>query len=111
MPDVLAAAGTVSTPVVGRGMIDALLPVGRDCDCGFPLVWFGDRQVCAVYGRHPAGRQPVHFRDRRAEFADLIETSLAATDHPKPRRSSVDPVTASTRRAERHRHRVRVVPS
>ena len=31
----------------------ALLPVGRDCDCGFPLVWHWDGQRCAVYGTHP----------------------------------------------------------
>ncbi len=34
-------------------MIDSLLPVGRDCDCGFPLVWSGGHQRCAVYGSHP----------------------------------------------------------
>lgn len=42
-----------------------LTPVGRDCDCGFPLVWVGDRKVCSVYGSHPPvlspSAQPVQF--------------------------------------------------
>ena len=29
-----------------------LLPVGKDCDCGQPLVWRDNRQSCAVYGAH-----------------------------------------------------------
>lgn len=29
-----------------------LLPVGRDCDCGQPLVWSDGHQWCAVYGSH-----------------------------------------------------------
>lgn len=31
---------------------DALVPVGRDCDCGMPLVWRQGHQWCAVYGSH-----------------------------------------------------------
>ena len=47
-----------------------LTPVGRDCDCGFPLVWVGDRQVCAVYGSHPPvispSAQPIRFVENAA---------------------------------------------
>jgi len=44
---------------------DAILPVGRDCECGQPMIWVDDFERCAVYGRHlprhpsPRGRHPV----------------------------------------------------
>lgn len=31
---------------------EALLPVGKDCDCGHPLIWWQGNQRCAVYGTH-----------------------------------------------------------
>lgn len=31
---------------------EALLPVGKNCDCGHPLVWHHGQQWCAVYGTH-----------------------------------------------------------
>lgn len=50
----------------------ALVPVGRDCDCGHPLVWVGDEQRCAVYGTHPAPAQPVRFRAAPGAHDELI---------------------------------------
>lgn len=49
-----------------------LVPVGRDCDCGHPLVWYGDDQRCAVYGRHPAPAQPIHFRSAPGPHDELV---------------------------------------
>ena len=52
-----------------------LLPVGRDCDCGHPLVWFHNEQRCAVYGRHrPADEYPLRIvRDMNAPLAWLVD--------------------------------------
>ena len=44
---------------------EALMPVGKDCDCGYPLVWRRDKQVCSVYGTHPT---PIHYRHPRIEL-------------------------------------------
>lgn len=56
----------------------ALLPVGRDCDCGFPLVWFGERQLCAVYGSHPTPSDRVYFRSGVGGYDELIRASMDA---------------------------------
>jgi hypothetical protein len=40
-----------------------MIPVGRDCDCGYPLVWRLGEKWCAVYGSHPL---PDHERHRVA---------------------------------------------
>lgn len=50
----------------------ALVPVGRDCDCGHPMVWYGDEQRCAVYGSHPAPPQPIHFRSAPGPHDELL---------------------------------------
>ena len=65
---------------------DAIIPVGKDCDCGHPLVWRNGRQICAVYGRHPdadeiaswgdSEARLIHYRNRNAPGADLIALSL-----------------------------------
>ena len=55
---------------------DALLPVGRDCDCGQPLVWRRGKQWCAVYGSHPTF---VPIVNRRAPGALLIRDLVEAT--------------------------------
>jgi hypothetical protein len=59
---------------------DALLPVGRDCDCGCPLVWRHGKQWCAVYGSHPA---QVHYRFPDAPGARLIELCMAAPNNSR----------------------------
>lgn len=75
-------------------MIDALLPVGRDCDCGHPLVWRSGQQVCAVYGRHPAEPEHaafsdssagtrVHYRNRNAPGARLVALCLDAPNNTR----------------------------
>ena len=52
----------------------ALLPVGRDCDCGFPLVWHRNHQICAVYGTHPPPLEPLRInRDYNAPLAWLVD--------------------------------------
>lgn len=66
-------------------MIDSLLPVGRDCDCGHPLVWRNGMTRCAVYGSHPAPADPVHFRDWSAPGARLVQ---AVTLNTYPRKKA-----------------------
>lgn len=61
---------------------DPLLPVGRDCDCGHPLVWRRGEQVCAVFGSHPAPGQRIGFRSPgSAAGRRLIDSLLAADRH------------------------------
>ena len=72
-------------------MSDAIIPVGKDCDCGHPLIWNAGRQVCAVYGRHPSDDETVsftraeerliHYRDRGAPGAALIAAVMAAPNN------------------------------
>jgi hypothetical protein len=63
-----------------------LIPVGRDCDCGNPLVWHGDEQRCAVYGTHPAPAQLVHFRTGpRSTAIDRMLIDLASSPCPASR--------------------------
>lgn len=61
---------------------DALVPVGRDCDCGMPLVWRHGHQWCAVYGSHShtavSGRGGVPLRFLRPIDATL---AMLATRH------------------------------
>jgi hypothetical protein len=59
---------------------DALLPVGKDCDCGSPLVWRHGEQWCAVYGSHPTW---LHFRANEAPGAELIRLSLEAPNNTR----------------------------
>lgn len=61
----------------------ALVPVGRDCDCGFPLVWRGNKPYCCVWGSHPA---PVHYRFPDAPGARLVELVMEA---PNMSRSAI----------------------
>lgn len=61
-----------------------LLPVGKDCDCGHPLVWRDGEQWCAVYGRHPARPQEVRFRNYSAPGARLV-AELTAMRDPNPK--------------------------
>jgi hypothetical protein len=61
----------------------ALLPVGKDCDCGHPLVWRHGQQWCAVWGSHPA---PVHYRFPDAPGAALIQLCMA---EPSMSRSAI----------------------
>jgi hypothetical protein len=58
-------------------MTDAVLAVGRDCDCGMPMIWRDGAQRCAVYGSHPAPADPVHFRDHGAPGARLVDELTA----------------------------------
>ena len=51
---------------------EALLPVGRDCECGCPLVWRQGHQWCAVYGSHPT----EIMQDRSAPGAELISLCM-----------------------------------
>lgn len=61
---------------------DALLPVGKDCDCGFPLVWRHGKQWCSVYGSHPVS---LGMRDRTAVLANVVD-ELAAMPMPKAKK-------------------------
>lgn len=46
-----------------------LVPVGRSCDCGHPLVWRDGKPWCAVYGAHAPY---IHWRDTAALGAQLV---------------------------------------
>lgn len=65
-----------------------LLPVGRDCDCGLPMVWYGTEQRCAVYGTHstpiPA---TLTFRDRSAPLSGVVDAVTALELPPGAKRS------------------------
>jgi hypothetical protein len=62
-----------------KGCADPLVAVGKDCDCGHPLVWMRGQQRCAVYGSHPAPAERITFRNLQAPGASLIDLSLALT--------------------------------
>lgn len=75
-------------------MSDAIIPVGRDCDCGCPMIWRAGAQICAVYGTHPAPIErsrftdapegnPIHFRNYAAPGASLIDACLAAPNNTR----------------------------
>jgi hypothetical protein len=52
-----------------------VIPVGKDCDCSYPLVWRDGEQWCSVGGTHPAPEQLDAFAfrfDRTAPFAALV---------------------------------------
>jgi hypothetical protein len=52
-----------------------MIPVGKSCDCGYPLVWRDGVQWCSVGGTHPAPERfdAFVFRfDRSAPFAALV---------------------------------------
>lgn len=75
----------------------ALVPVGRDCDCGHPLVWYGDEQRCAVYGTHPSPIDRVTFRLPGGAHDELIRACMDAPN--------------LARRAVANRARTRRLPS
>lgn len=62
-----------------------LLPVGRDCDCGFPLVWYGDRQRCSVYGTHAAPAQPIHYKGAQSTGVARLIHDINAVPCPASR--------------------------
>ena len=74
-------------------MSDAIISVGKDCDCGHPLIWHAGEQLCAVYGRHPADDEAVSFiaaeglvidhRDRGAPGAALLAAVMAAPNNTR----------------------------
>lgn len=73
-------------------MSDAIIPVGRDCDCGCPMIWRAGLERCAVYGTHPLDRatftdapagNPMHFRNYAAPGASLIDACLAAPNNTR----------------------------
>lgn len=59
----------------------ALLPVGKDCDCGHPLVWWNDKPRCSVYGSHPT---IVYYRNIAAPAHRLVR-DVAALDRRRLR--------------------------
>lgn len=65
------------------GCTEALIAVGRDCDCGHPLVWMRGQQRCAVYGSHPAPIDPVYFRNLHAPGAELVNMLSARNASPR----------------------------
>lgn len=65
---------------------DALIYVGKSCDCGFPLVWRNGIQRCAVYGSHPAPAERVTFWNQAASHAALVK---AVMDCPNMARGAV----------------------
>lgn len=76
---------------------DAIIPVGKNCDCGHPLIWRNGRQICAVYGRHPAdeevatfgppGARIIYYRNRNAFASRLIDD--LSTGSPQPRTRTI----------------------
>ena len=62
-------------------MIDALVAVGRDCDCGHPLVWRDGIKVCAVYGLHTPRDPGELLRDTNAYAAALIDELVEMTPY------------------------------
>lgn len=56
---------------------DPLISVGRDCDCGHPLVWRAGHQWCSVYGSHPPPAPVLYLRPAAFVLAD-IERRLRA---------------------------------
>ena len=54
-----------------------LIPVGKDCDCGHPLIWRNNQQWCAVYGSHP--QQDIYHRNPNAYAARLVDELDAMT--------------------------------
>jgi hypothetical protein len=50
---------------------EALLPVGVDCECGFPMVWRHGLRSCAVYGSHPAPEQLTSYADTVVTLRNL----------------------------------------
>lgn len=64
-----------------------LVPVGKDCDCGHPMVWYGELQRCAVYGTHGVGDPisgfPVHYRSGPRSTA--IDRMLIEMSRPRRR--------------------------
>lgn len=70
-------------------MIDSLIPVGRDCDCGHPMVWRAGHPICAVYGAHREPRaEPVFWRNYEAPFAALVDELTEIFWGKPPLRSS-----------------------
>ena len=71
-----------------------LNPVGRDCDCGHPLVWHKNTQWCAVYGTHPEHREPLHYRNIHAYAARLVDEldqmTYGPPKHGRTRRDLID---------------------
>ena len=58
-------------------MSDAVIPSGRDCACGHPLVLRDGAELCAVYGTHPpTPAVPPLFGLRRG----LVSECIAAAD-------------------------------
>lgn len=56
-------------------MSDNLLPVGRDCPCGHPLVLRDGVETCSVYGSH---RAPIE-----APGARLVRLSMSAPNNTR----------------------------
>lgn len=64
-----------------------IVAVGKDCDCGHPMIWTRGQQRCAVYGLHAA---PVAWRNRDAPFSGLVDLCMEApnnTRHAKAMRA------------------------
>lgn len=68
-------------------MIEApVIPVGKDCDCGHPLIWKHDNQRCAVYGKHEPRQYVWVYRNMNAPLADVVDL-FDGLDMPDCRRS------------------------
>ena len=53
---------------------EPIVPVGRDCDCGHPLIWRRNEQRCAVYGRHEPRQYVWVYRNTDAPLTDVVDT-------------------------------------
>jgi uncharacterized Zn finger protein (UPF0148 family) len=60
----------------------ALIPVGRNCDCGMPLVWHHGGTWCAVYGSHPPEPPPITVRQPTELGTALIAALMSMDRHP-----------------------------
>lgn len=67
-------------------MSDAILPLGRDCACGHPLVLRDGAELCAVYGTHPnLPAVPAQFGVHRRLVSECI---AAAADTRRARHAA-----------------------
>ncbi|NND75984.1 MAG: hypothetical protein HKN44_13360 [Ilumatobacter sp.] len=87
-----------------------LLPVGVDCDCGHPMVWYAGERRCSVGGRHlpPPVIQELHPSPDRL-LGQLVRRDLSA-----PLAAVVDeldamPMPANIKRTRRDDYRRKAV--
>lgn len=63
-----------------------IIPVGKDCDCGHPLIWRDNEQRCAIYGRHEPRQYVWTYRNTDAPLAAVVDL-IDALEMPDCRRT------------------------